>query len=90
VAVVRIPQSEVYRDTLASVCLAIGTVLFVVGLVWFCSGGLTPDNGGMPEAQATYCHRVASGAWPDYRHTYAKECRATFGTAKPFVPYTER
>lgn len=32
------------------------------------------------QERATYCQMVREGAWPDYRHIYARECR---GKARP-------
>jgi len=76
------PSEMVLRGLLLAACVV------VAGLAVYHAAH--PQKHVISETQATYCLRVASGTWPDYRHTYARECRATFGPAKPFVPYTER
>lgn len=47
----------------------IGAALFfVVGVVGYF------DKQDQNDAQRHYCKMVQSGAWPDYRETYATEC----------------
>ena len=49
-------------------------LLAIVGIVLFVISQNMAYNDDM-EQQRQYCQNVKDGLWPDYNHTYAKECQ---------------
>lgn len=49
-------------------------LLAIVGIVLFVISQNMAYNDDL-EQQRQYCQNVKDGLWPDYNHTYAKECQ---------------